>query len=209
MAIAGAIHPDSITGVVLAGGAARRMGGTDKGLIRLSGRPMVEYVLNALQPQVGHLLINANRNLEQYRAYGVPVISDERSGYEGPLAGMASALRAVDTEYLVTAPCDSPFVPPDLVQRLAAAIQDGRADIGVAHDGLRMQPVFSLLRRSRLDALIGYLDRGERKIDRWFSEQRTATADFSGLPDAFLNNNTPDDVRRIENRMREPARAAR
>jgi molybdopterin-guanine dinucleotide biosynthesis protein A len=210
MPAAGTLHRESVSGVVLAGGAARRMGGADKGLIRLHGRPLVEYALDGLRPQVGFLCINANRNLDRYRNYGVPVIVDERSGYEGPLAGMASALRVVRTEYLVTAPCDSPFVPADLVQRLARAMHAAGAEIGVAHDGVRMQPVFCLLRTRLLGALLAYLERGERKIDRWFSEQCTAMADFSDVPDAFLNINTPEDVRHMEARMtQEPARAAR
>lgn len=203
------IRPDSVSGVVLAGGAARRMGGNDKGLIRLAGKPMVEYVLAALRPQVDAVLINANRNLEHYRSYGVPVITDERSGFEGPLAGVASAMRAARTAFLVTAPCDSPFVPADLVRRLARTLHDSGADIATAHDGTRMQPVFSLLRTRLLDALLDYLERGERKIDLWFAEQRTQTADFSDVPESFLNINTPEDVSLIEGRMRDPARAAR
>jgi molybdenum cofactor guanylyltransferase len=203
------IRPESVTGVVLAGGAARRMGGSDKGLVRLAGRPMIEYVLDALRPQVGSLLINANRNPDQYGRYGVPVIADERAGFQGPLAGMAAAMQSARTEFMVTAPCDSPFVPADLVRRLAAALETGGADISVAYAEGRLQPVFSLLRTALLGSLVEYLDSGDRKIDLWFSLQRTVTADFSDLPEAFLNINTPDDVREIEARMREPARAFR
>ncbi|HEY7841020.1 MAG TPA: molybdenum cofactor guanylyltransferase MobA [Gammaproteobacteria bacterium] len=202
------IRPETVTGVVLAGGAARRMGGSDKGLIRLAGRPMIEYVLDALRPQVGSILINANRNPDQYARYGIAVIADERTGFQGPLAGMAAAMQSARTEFIVTAPCDSPFVPADLVRRLGRSLAADRADIGVAHADGRLQPVFTLLRVSLLGSLIEYLDRGERKIDLWFSGERTATADFSDVPEAFLNINTPDDVREIEAKMREPARAA-
>jgi molybdopterin-guanine dinucleotide biosynthesis protein A len=202
------VRPESVTGVVLAGGAARRMGGSDKGLIRLAGRPMIEYVLEALRPQVGGILINANRNPELYGQYGVPVVADERAGFQGPLAGMAAAMQSARTEFIVTAPCDSPFVPGDLVRRLGRSLVTDGADISVAHADGRLQPVFTLLRVALLGSLVEYLDRGERKIDRWFSGHRTATTDFSDVPEAFLNINTPEDVREIEARIREPARAA-
>lgn len=202
------VRPESVTGVVLAGGAARRMGGSDKGLIRLAGRPMIEYVLEALRPQVGGILINANRNPELYGQYGVPVVADEREGFQGPLAGMAAAMQSARTEFIVTAPCDSPFVPGDLVRRLGRSLAADGADISVAHADGRLQPVFTLLRVALLGSLVEYLDRGERKIDRWFSGHRTATTDFSDVPEAFLNINTPEDVREIEARIREPARAA-
>jgi molybdenum cofactor guanylyltransferase len=169
---------------------------------------MIEYVLDALRPQVGSILINANRNPDQYARYGVAVIADERTGFQGPLAGMAAAMQSARTEFIVTAPCDSPFVPADLVRRLGRSLAAGRADIGVAHADGRLQPVFALLRVALLGSLVEYLDRGERKIDLWFSGERTATADFSDVPEAFLNINTPDDVREIEAKMREPARAA-
>lgn len=203
------ISPESVTGVVLAGGAARRMGGSDKGLVPLAGRPMIEYVLDALRPQVGSLLINANRNPDQYGRYGVPVLADQLSGFQGPLAGMAAAMQSARTEFIVTAPCDSPFVPADLVRRLGRSLTAGGADVSVAHADGRLQPVFTLLRTALLGSLLEYLDRGERKIDLWFSGQRTTTADFSDAPEAFLNINTPDDVRRIEARLQVPARAAR
>jgi molybdopterin-guanine dinucleotide biosynthesis protein A len=209
MAAASGIRTEAVTGVVLAGGQARRMGGTDKGLYRLADRPMVEYVLDALRPQVGTLLINANRNFEQYGRYGVPVVADDWTGFQGPLAGIAAALRAAPAGLIATAPCDSPFVPADLVRRLAAAMSERGADISVAHSGDRLQPVFSLLRTGLLDSLLDFLQRGERKIDRWFAEQRTVTADFSDVPAAFLNINTPEDAREIESRLREPAHDAR
>lgn len=202
------VRPESVTGVVLAGGAARRMGGSDKGLIRLANRPMIEYVLDALRPQVADLLINANRNLDQYRRYGVRVVADELTGFQGPLAGMAAAMQAAGTEFLVTAPCDSPFVPEDLVRRLGSALASGGADLSVAHAGDRIQPVFTLLRTRLLPSLLEYLERGERKIDLWFSGQRMVTADFSDAPDAFLNINTPDEVRELEARMQGVARVA-
>ena len=117
-----------ITGVILAGGRAQRMGGCDKGLIKLLGKPLVEYVIRALKPQVAEMIINANRNRERYAAYGYPIIADLMDGFYGPLAGMASAMQAARTPYIVTTPCDSPFVPSDLVKRLYGGIEDHWCD---------------------------------------------------------------------------------
>lgn len=197
----GEIERQSVTGVVLCGGEARRMGGVDKGLVTVAGKPMVEYVIEALRPQVGSIIVNANRSHEIYERYGYPVLADELSGFNGPLAGMASGLRAAKTEYIVTAPCDSPFLPADLVTRLAKALLMEDADICMAHNGERAQPVFSLLRSRLLQSLLGFLGRGERKIDKWFAEHKTTVADFSDQPDAFLNANTPEDIQRIAAQM--------
>jgi len=205
----GGSGPDSITGVVLAGGAAERMGGGDKGLLPLAGKPLIEHVLDVLKPQVACMLISANRNPAQYERYGLPVIADERIGFQGPLAGIAAAMRAARTPLLLAVPCDSPFLPGDLARRLGAALDTGSADISVASVSGRLQPVFALLRTRLLDSLLEYLERGERKVERWFSEQQAATADFSDVPDAFLNINTPEDLREMETRMRQPARATR
>jgi molybdenum cofactor guanylyltransferase len=189
---------DTVTGVILAGGEARRMGGQDKGLIEIAGRPMIEYVIDAFRPQVGTLLINANRSHEHYGRYGLPVIADDSQGFNGPLAGMASSMRAAVTEYIATLPCDSPNVPPDLVARLYRRLRAENAEIAVAHSGERMQPVFSLLKCALLGSLMSYLDSGERKIDRWYARHRTATVDFSDRPDTFINVNTPEDIEKIE-----------
>ena len=196
-----AIPCNDITAVILAGGKARRMDGQDKGLITLHGRPMVDYIIRALQPQAGHILINANRNAEQYAAFGLPVIADMLGDYFGPLVGMASGMNATDTTFIVTVPCDSPFIPDNLVEMLYRALAENEADISVAHDGERMQPVFALLRCSLLPGLLAYLDEGGRKIDTWYGQQRLALADFSGSPDTFLNLNTPKDKVILENRM--------
>jgi molybdenum cofactor guanylyltransferase len=196
-----AIPVHDITGVILAGGKARRMGGTDKGLITLNDRALVDYIITALQPQVGNLVINANRNLEQYGAYGLPVIADMLDDYPGPLAGMATGMHNTEKPYIVTAPCDSPFVPDTLVETLYRALHDNRADISVAHDGARMQPVFAMLRCELLPGLLAYLDEGGRRIDTWYRQQRLAQADFSGSPDTFMNLNTPEDRLALENRI--------
>ena len=188
------INKEDITGVVLAGGQARRMQGQDKGLIMLGETPMIEIILDIFVPQVGKLIINANRNHEDYAKYGYPVISDELSGYHGPLAGMASALNEITTTYMVTTPCDTPFIPTDLVERLANKLIDEDADICVADNGERTQPVFCIIKKQLLSSLKQFLDQGERKIDRWFEQHKLAVADFSDIPEAFDNINTPDDV---------------
>ena len=182
------------TAVILAGGRARRMGGQDKGLIRLGGKPIIQYIIAALEHQAKTLIINANRHRAEYAGYGFKVIADERAGFCGPLAGMAGAMHIIDTDYMATAPCDSPFIPPDLVARLSEALLREAADISVAHDGRRMQPVFCLLKRSLGASLNAYLGAGGRKIDHWFARHKLARADFSDRPGAFANINTPADI---------------
>lgn len=197
-------HPatsSSISAVILAGGRATRMGGEDKGLIPFAGRPLAAYVIDALRPQVGAILINANRNHDQYMQFGYPVIRDEIQGYCGPLAGVASGMQAAGTEYIVTAPCDSPFLPPDLVKRLANSMPPSGAEICVAHDGSRIQPVFSLLRCALLPALRTYLDAGGRKVDAWYATRSTVEVDFSDAPDTFLNLNTMHELALMEARL--------
>ena len=191
-------NPEAVTGVILAGGEARRMGGRDKGLIEISGRPMIEFIIDAFKPQVDTLLINANRNEERYAGYGHAVIADELTGFNGPLAGMASCLRVVSTEYMATLPCDSPFVPADLVDRLYRQLVVDDAEISVAHNGERLQPVFSLMKSSLIDSLQSYLASGERKIDRWYARHRMTETDFSDRPETFININTPEEIEEIE-----------
>jgi molybdopterin-guanine dinucleotide biosynthesis protein A len=162
---------------------------------------MIEYIIAAFKPQTSKLLINANRNHEVYSSYGIEIIADNLSGFCGPLAGMASALQTIKTEYMVTAPCDSPFIPADLVQRLATAIENESADISVAHNGDRIQPVFCMLKKSLAQSLNGYLAKGERKIDRWFEQHNYAVADFSDVPTTFDNINTPEDIENALSRV--------
>jgi len=187
-----------ITAVILAGGKARRMGGEDKGLIKLHGRALLDYILAGVRSQVGHILVNANRNLDRYAAFGYPVVADITGDYLGPLAGMASGMQASGTPYILTLPCDSPYVPSALAGRLYRALAAADAEISVAHDGVRLQPVFALLRCELLPGLLEYLAGGGRKIDTWYAAQRLAYADFSDLPDTFLNLNSPADLPAIE-----------
>ncbi len=206
MSWADPIHADTIpkgkiTGVILAGGRATRMGGMDKGLVVLNGIPMLEHILVTLRPQVSDVLINANRNIERYANYGYKVVPDMLGDYFGPLAGMASAMQAAGTEYILTVPCDSPLLPSDLAVRLAAALTRDQADISVAHDGGRMQPVFSLLRCNLLASMLAYLESGERKIDLWYARHKLAIADFTDSPETFLNVNTPEDRAELEAKL--------
>lgn len=187
-----------ITGLVLAGGRASRMGHVDKGLQLLHGEPMAAHVLRRLAPQVGQLAINANRNLDTYRAFGAPVWPDERQGYEGPLAGLETGLRRCATELLLTAPCDSPYLAPDLAGRLLAALDAGRAELALAEtcdDGrIRSQPVFALVRRTALPALTAYLDGGGRRMDGWYERITVARVRFDDAG-AFSNINTLHELR--------------
>lgn len=192
---------DDITGVVLAGGRGSRMGGVDKGLVALRGKPMVALALAALRPQVGRLLINANRNLQEYATFGCEVIPDALDGYLGPLAGLASAMQAARTRYVVTVPCDSPLLADDLIARLYAALAHDDADISVAHDGERLHPVFALLKRALLPSLIDYLNTGGRKIDVWFARHRLAIADLRDRADTFINVNSPEERAALEARL--------
>lgn len=187
---------DNITGIILAGGQARRMHGQDKGLVQLNTKPMIEYVINAMQPQVGTIIINANRNRTIYEEYGFPVVADQIAGYRGPLAGMASGLQAANTPFIVTAPCDSPLIPDNLVQKLYSMLQD--AEICTAHASGRLQPVFTLMKTDLLPSMLEFLNNGERKIDKWFEKHRLAIADFSDQPDTFINVNSAEELKELE-----------
>ena len=190
-----------ITGVILAGGEARRMGGGDKGLVALCGKPLIEHVLAALSPQVDTIIINANRNRERYAAYGYPVVADSRKGFQGPLAGMLSCLEEAETEFMVTVPCDSPLLPDDLVARLFRQLSEEQAEISVAHNGDRMQPVFALMAANLASSMQAFLDGGERKIDRWFEGHRLALTDFSDGPERFRNINNPAELAQMEEQL--------
>jgi len=193
---------NDITAVVLAGGRARRMGGEDKGLIEVAGKPMIAHAIDVLRPQTAEVIVNANRNADTYRAItGCRVIADRVGGFAGPLAGMASALEASVTRLLLTAPCDSPLVTAELGPRLHAAMVRDDAEIAVAHDGERMQPVFALLTRDLLPDLVAFLRAGERKIDTWYATRHAVIADLSDILDTFLNVNTPLERDRLERRL--------
>lgn len=183
-----------ITGVILAGGQGRRMGGADKGLQELGGRPMAAHVLERLAPQVGAVLISANRNLERYAELGCPVLPDTLDGYAGPLAGLQAALAQATTPLLVTAPCDSPFLPADLVARLHDGLVAQQAELAVACADGRAHRAFCLLRRELLPGLDAFLAAGERRVGLWHASLKVAEVDFSDEAGAFGNINTTEDL---------------
>ena len=193
---------NDVTCTILAGGQGSRMGGRDKGLVELAGRPMIEHVIERVKPQVGSVVINANRCLDEYRRYGFPLISDARGGFEGPLAGMATALRRCDVAWVMTVPCDSPLLPLDLAARLYRAAETRNAEVAVAGDGERLHPVFCLLSPRVVVDLEDFLASGQRKIDRWFERVNTARVDFSDEAECFSNVNTDDDLARIEQALK-------
>lgn len=190
-----------ITGLILAGGRGSRMGGVDKGLQNFHGMPLALHTLLRLAPQVGAVMINANRNLGAYEAMGVPVWPDAMADFPGPLAGMLTGLERCETPYLVTVPCDTPNFPADLVSRLAAALADADAEIAMAaarEDGtMRTQPVFCLLKVELLESLLHYMQSGQRKIDRWTALHRCTVVEFADSA-AFYNANTIDELQHLQ-----------
>ncbi len=179
-----------ITGIVLAGGMGRRMGGIDKGLVELHAQPMVAHVLARLTPQVGSVVINANQNAERYAAFGHPVVADAVGGFAGPLAGLHAGMSRATTPFVVTVPCDSPFLPADLVARLSAAMAKGDAQLAVAKTGDQPHPVFALVRRDVLPHLAAFLEGGGRKIDAWYAALQVVEVPFDDEETAFRNINT-------------------
>lgn len=189
---------NDITAVILAGGQGRRMGGQDKGLIKFNGRALVEILIAELERQSLGIVINANRNLDRYRNYGFPVINDQLQDYQGPLAGFASAMDSVDTDFILTLPCDGPQLAADYAARFIASQQQSGAPICVAFDGKRLQPVHALIKVDLRASLGQFLDSGNRKIDRWYALHDYAQTDFSDCPEMFRNINTPEDQQTLQ-----------
>jgi molybdopterin-guanine dinucleotide biosynthesis protein A len=189
---------EKITGVILAGGLGRRMGGTDKGLQELHGRPLVAWVSERLAPQVDELLINANQNVERYAAFGDRVVPDQIPDYAGPLAGVHAALSAAAYPLVATAPCDSPFLPADLVFRLFSALTATNANLAVARTFDQPHPVFCLCRRAVLPHLSEFLAGGGRKFESWYATLNVVEVPFDDEADAFENINTREELGRFE-----------
>lgn len=188
-----------VAGVILAGGLARRMGGQDKGLILYKQRPMLAYAIEAMQPLVDRLIINANRNLERYRQFGFPVVSDQNADFEGPLAGILAAMRAVQhSDILLVMPCDSPLFKTEHLQRLLTTLQSSRAECCAAFDGERLHPVFLALRTDLAESLQAFLANGRRKVESWLEQHRCVRADFHSTPEIFGNINTLQDLNELE-----------
>ena len=196
------ISADQITGLILAGGRAQRMGGIDKGLIPFHNKALIESAIARLSSQVGSILINANRNVTKYASYGYPVIPDETPDFSGPLAGFSAGLKTCNTPYLLTSPCDSPLLPIDLGIKLAAEMERGDFQLVYASskeaDGkIWAQPVFCLMHVNLQESLNAFLQKGDLKIDRWFKEVRSSTVVFDD-PQAFANVNTPEELKQLE-----------
>ncbi len=191
-------HASKITGVILAGGQGRRMGSVDKGLKILRGKPMVQWALERFAPQVDEVLINANQNLDVYAKFGYQVVPDDISGFAGPLAGLHRGLSTATHELIATVPCDSPFLPLDLIARLYVALNEQQADLAVARTGDQPHPVFCLCRKSVLPGLTAFLESGGRKIDAWYSVLKVAEVLFDDEAEAFSNINTVEELRTFE-----------
>lgn len=192
-------NKQQITGLILAGGRGSRMGGVDKGLQPLDGLPLVAHVIQRLAPQVGQLMINANQNLPTYQKFSFPVIQDEVSDFPGPLAGVQAGLHRCTTPYLLTVPCDGPFLPTDLVARLGTALESEDADVAIAVTGegesQQMQPVYCLMKTALLPQVEGYLQSGKRRVDGWFAPLKVAKVHFDDEA-AFRNINTLEELHR-------------
>lgn len=198
----GSIAVSDITGLVLAGGRAQRMGGIDKGLIPFKGIPLIESALERLKSQVHTILINANRNHSIYSSYGYPVLADEDDSFSGPLAGFVAGLKACKTPYLLTVPCDSPLFPLDLANQLVDSLKTNQVKIGYASSQdtagkIWAQPVFCLMHKDLLGSLKIFLESGERKIDRWFAQENACSVLFANEK-AFTNANTPEELAQLE-----------
>lgn len=191
-------HSSLITGVILAGGRGTRMGTVDKGLKPLRGKPMVQWVAERFAPQVDEVLVNANQNIDKYQTLGYKVIPDEIGGFAGPLAGLHRGLSEATHELVATAPCDSPFLPKDLIARLRAAMEKNGADLTVAKTGDQPHPVFCLCKKSVLPSLTDFLASGGRKIDAWYAKLKVVEVMFDDQPDAFSNINTEQELQAFE-----------
>jgi molybdopterin-guanine dinucleotide biosynthesis protein A len=187
-----------VTGLVLAGGQGSRMGGVDKGLQPFRGKPMVAHVIERLAPQVDAILVNANRNVEDYARFGHRVVADEIAGFAGPLAGFERGLAHAATPLVATVPCDSPFLPRDLVARLREALEARGAQLAVAKTGDQAHPVFTLMRRDVHGSLRDFLASGQRKIDRWYASLAVAEVAFDDEAGAFVNINTREELAGLE-----------
>ncbi|PID46448.1 MAG: molybdenum cofactor guanylyltransferase [Proteobacteria bacterium] len=189
---------NKVTVAILAGGQGRRFDGQDKGLVDFCGKPLIEHILQQISADTTNIIINANRNQAEYKRYGYPVIEDTLADYQGPLAGFASVMAHSDAEFVLTLPCDAPNVPQGYTAKMLAKQAATGAEIVVASDGTRLQPVYALIANRLLPDLLAFLARGERKIDRWYARHNEVTADFSDTPAAFHNLNTEQQKRQLE-----------
>lgn len=197
MSIAG----EAVSGCILAGGVGRRLGGVDKGLVELTGRPLVAHVIARFAPQVDGLLLSVNRNHDIYRRHCARLVDDSIGDAAGPLAGIAAAMRIIDTPWLAIAPCDSPFLPAQFVTRLGQAVIAAGADIAVARTADGLQPVFAVIARRLAASLEAFLAEGGRKTDAWYARHALVEVDYEAERAAFVNINTPADLAAATQRL--------
>ncbi|NOT84582.1 MAG: molybdenum cofactor guanylyltransferase [Methylococcaceae bacterium] len=195
-------YPTSVTGVILAGGLARRMHNQDKGLVNFNGQPLVSYAVKAMIPLAAHILINANRNHDAYQQFGWPVIADQTDQFDGPLAGILTAMSAAKTTILLVMPCDVPLITTAHLHRLLTVQEAKACDVAVAFDGERLHPVFLAIKTDLHDSLKAYLDSGQRRIAAWLAQQNMAIVDFSGDAEVFVNINTLPELVALESQCR-------
>lgn len=176
------------------------MGGIDKGLVMLQQKPLIQHVIAHLTPQVDEILINANREIERYQAFGYPVLQDEDVGFIGPLAGFSLGLQHAKHDYVLMVPCDSPFLPRDLAQRLLVGLMQNNADVAVASSDGDAHPVFCLCKKTVLPSLKQYLARGERRVSTWQKSLPYCEVDCSDCKHAFTNLNTLEDLAALESK---------
>ena len=188
------LKPENISTVILAGGRGRRMQNQDKGLIEWQGKTLIEHILSYISSQCDEIIINANRNLQRYNELGLILVSDEIDDYQGPLVGILSAMKICQHNYLLCLPCDSPHPPEQLTTRLINCLQSTNALCAIAHDGQRLQPLFSLMSCSIKDQLETFLNEGHRKVHDFFLSLDPVICDFSDQRARFRNFNTPDDL---------------
>ena len=196
------ITANQITGLILAGGRAQRMGGIDKGLIPFHGKPLIELAISRLKSQVNSILINANRSITKYSHYGYPVLMDETPDFSGPLAGFSVGLKHCKTSFLLTSPCDSPLLPTDLAEKMAIELEQNNLELVYASSRevsgkIWAQPVFCLMRSDLQESLNVFLSKGDLKIDHWFKDLRSGTVVFDDAQ-AFSNVNTPEELEALE-----------
>ncbi len=194
-------NPTKTTGVILAGGLARRMNQLDKGLVCYQGRPLVSYAIAALTPLVQELIINANRHHEEYQQFGLPVLADQNDSFDGPLAGILTAMIQTDADVLLIVPCDAPLIQTEHLQKLLNTHASLDADVAVASDGERLHSVFLAIHSRLQTSLENYLATGQRKVQTWLALQNTVSVDFSDTPEIFTNINTLTDLSLLEARQ--------
>jgi molybdopterin-guanine dinucleotide biosynthesis protein A len=187
----------SISAVILAGGQAKRMGGVDKGLQTLHGKPLFQFIYDRLHSQVEHISVNANRNQAIYATTGLPVFGDKIEGFQGPLSGILTALERADTDFVLFVPCDSPFFPDNLLGKLKSAVDFHGVSIAYVHDGEREHPTFCLMARSLKEKLAAYLAAGERRMLQFMRQNGAVSVDFSENKAAFTNINTLDELQQF------------